>query len=423
MLDKYTIGKAKRISPEAPVAVVSVTKEEVRPGGAGNVTLNLVSLGAQVIMIGRVGNDDSGDQLTKILSDEGVDVRGIVRQENLITPVKNRIIAENQQVVRVDFESIVPLPEMLEQQMIEMLPELFVGVEVVAISDYGKGLLTRTLLAAIIEHARKMGISVIADPKGIEFSKYAGATILKPNKTEAYAAANLPLDTPIDFVAARILQTCDIQVLMVTRSEEGISLFHKDGHVEDFPVSKREVRDVTGAGDTVLAVQACALANQLSLAEAVQLSNIAAGIAIEHFGCARVTLAELARRLLESNVVNKIFDEDHLFAVQHALAGRKWRFLSISSMLGLTSKIFTTIKQLASTEDWDLVVYVREQDPDPEFISILATLSDIDFIILKNQSLHHFTSNLQPNEIFTLDEQNGLLSLANFDLLDLVPVV
>lgn len=423
MLDKYTIGKAKRISPEAPVAVVSVTKEEVRPGGAGNVTLNLVSLGAQVIMIGRVGNDNSGDQLTKILSDEGVDVRGIVRQENLITPVKNRIIAENQQVVRVDFESIVPLPEMLEQQMIEMLPELFVGVEVVAISDYGKGLLTRTLLAAIIEHARKMGISVIADPKGIEFSKYAGATILKPNKTEAYAAANLPLDTPIDFVAARILQTCDIQVLMITRSEEGISLFHRDGHVEDFPVSKREVRDVTGAGDTVLAVQACALANQLSLAEAVQLSNIAAGIAIEHFGCARVTLAELARRLLESNVVNKIFDEDHLFAVQHALAGRKWRFLSISSMLGLTSKIFTTIKQLASTEDWDLVVYVREQDPDPEFISILATLSDIDFIILKNQSLHHFTSNLQPNEIFTLDEQNGLLSLANFDLLDLMPVV
>ena len=157
LLDTYTIGKARRISPEAPVAVLHVQREEHRPGGAGNVVLNLISMGCEVAAIGRVGHDAGGEILLKSLRDEKVDARGMVHQSAYPTPVKNRIIADNQQIVRVDHEQIISIPELLEQQVIDALPELLKGVKVIAISDYGKGFLTRTLLSAVIEQGRLQG--------------------------------------------------------------------------------------------------------------------------------------------------------------------------------------------------------------------------------------------------------------------------
>ena len=224
LLDTYTIGKARRISPEAPVAVVHVQKEEHRPGGAGNVVLNLRSMGCEVVAIGRMGQDHYGTLLLNILGEEQVNIDGMVVQGGYPTPVKNRIIAENQQIVRIDHELLTPLPEYLEQQIIDSLPRLMEGVKVIAISDYGKGFLTRTLLNALIEKARENGIPVIADPKGIDFSKYNGSTILKPNLSEAYAAAGLPMEAPLEQVAAKVLNNTQIDILMITRSEAGISL-------------------------------------------------------------------------------------------------------------------------------------------------------------------------------------------------------
>lgn len=402
MLDTYTVGKAKRISPEAPVAVVQVQRSEHRPGGSGNVILNLISLGAQVVALGRVGRDAHGAILKDCFVKENVELLGIVEQEGYQTPIKNRIIADNQQMLRIDHESISPLPEMLEQEICEKLPILMEGVDIVAISDYGKGFLSRSLLSALIEAARSMNIPVISDPKGIDFSKYCGSTIIKPNLSEAYSAANLPTDAPLDMAAEKVLRLTQADVLMITRSEHGISLFYKEGCREDFPVQIREVKDVTGAGDTVLAVLAYAIASELTLAEATQLANVAAGIAIEHMGCARVTLGDLARRLLLFDVENKVFDGEHIFALKQALETKKYAVLSVSGERGLTSDIFNAIRKISANSD--LIVFVRDENPDPQFVNILAALHDVNFIFVCSNSLQNLCEQISPHQAYTLND-------------------
>lgn len=407
LLDTYTIGKARRISPEAPVAIVHVQREEHRLGGAGNVLLNIVSMGCDVVAVGRVGNDLAGDRLLKAFEVDEIDRRGIMIQNDYPTPIKNRVIADNQQIVRVDHEEIIPLPEELENKVIAALPMLMQGVKVIAISDYGKGFLTKKLLRAIIDAGCERKIPVIADPKGVEFEKYARCTILKPNLSEAYAAANVSRDAPLEQVAGKVLHMSQADMLMITRSEEGISLFYRNGQRQDFPVRAREVKDVTGAGDTVLGMLTCAIANGLSVGEAIQLSNVAAGIAIERVGCARVSLSDLARRLLEQDVVNKVFDQEHLFALQQALQGRKFALLGLSGEEGLSPKLFTALRQLGTRLEWDLLVYVKDKLPDQEFVNLLASLHDVDFILVQGESLRHLCNRISPDEVY--DFQNGLL--------------
>lgn len=407
LLDTYTIGKAQRISPEAPVAIVHVQREEHRLGGAGNVLLNLVSMGCDVVAIGRIGDDRAGERLLNALDQEGIDRRGIFIQKHYPTPIKNRVIADNQQVVRVDHEQIIPLTAELEQQVMEKFPELLEEVKIVAVSDYGKGMLSRRLLRFVMARCSERDIPVIVDPKGIEFDKYAGATILKPNLSEAYAAAGLPRTADLNEVAAKGLQLSQAKMFMVTRSEEGISLFSQKGNREDFPVHAREVKDVTGAGDTVLGMLACAMANGLTVAEAAQLSNIAAGIAIEKLGCARVALSDLARRLLEQDVSSKIFDQEHLFALKQVLQGRKFALLGLSSQEGLTPKLFHTLRHLDQRPDWDLLVFIKDQQFDEEFISLLASLHEVDFILIHGENLRSLCDQIAPHEIY--DFQNGKL--------------
>jgi D-glycero-beta-D-manno-heptose-7-phosphate kinase len=403
-LDSYTIGRARRISPEAPVVVVQAQREEHRPGGTGNVILNLVSMGCHVKAMGRVGCDAAGSLVLQSLQDQAVDTCGIVRETGYATPVKNRVIADNQQIVRIDHEKITPLPELLEQQVIDLLPQALNEVKVIAISDYGKGFLSRPLLEALILQGKLKGIPIIADPKGCDFTKYRGSTIIKPNLSEAFTASGLPPEAPLEHVAACVLEHSQSEALMLTRSEAGISLFHREGTRQDFPVRIREVKDVTGAGDTVLAMTACAIGNGLSLSEAAQLSNIAAGLAIERFGCARISLAELARRLLEHDVMNKIFDEEHLYALQKALFGRKFAILGLSGHQGMTSKIFTNLRLLSQNQEQDLLVFIKDAQPSEEFISLLASLQEVNFILLNSASLQRLCLLAAPDAVY---EVNG----------------
>jgi D-beta-D-heptose 7-phosphate kinase/D-beta-D-heptose 1-phosphate adenosyltransferase len=423
MLDNYTIGKARRISPEAPVAVVSVTRQESRPGGAGNVVLNLISLGASVVALGRVGCDAAGESIKSLLGRESVDTGGIYAQENYPTPVKNRIIADNQQIVRIDFEDAVPLSEAIEAKIIKDLPHLMQTVSTVAISDYGKGFLSKKLLKAIIDEARKREIPVITDPKGLDFSKYSGTTMIKPNLSEAYAAAGLPPETPLDAAAVKILQAANADILMVTRSEQGLSLFYRGGDRRDFPVRVREVKDVTGAGDTVLAMLTCAVANGLSMDESAQLSNIAAGIAIERFGCARVTLSDLARRLLEFDVTNKIFDEDHLFALKAALQDRNYTILSVPSDQGMTSSIFTAIHRLGQEPNSDLILFLEDADINDPFVHLLASLNTVKFIIVHEPSLVSLCESLPPKALYRVNENTFKQVATISDMIDELNVV
>ncbi len=405
MLDTYTTGKVKRISPEAPVSVLHVQKEESRPGGAGNVVLNLVSLGAKVIAVGRIGYDLAGEQLRDSLESEGVDTDNIFLQKGYKTPVKNRLIADAQQVLRVDFETVSSLSESVEEQVLERLSAVLDKVNIVAISDYGKGFLSRSLLKKIIEMSKEKEISVIVDPKGDDFSKYHGATVIKPNLTEAYAAAKLPVEENLENVASNILKNCGSEMLLITRSEAGISLFNSLGQRVDFPVRSKEVKDVTGAGDTVLAMISVALANKLDIRYGAQLANIAAGMAIERLGCARINISEMAERLLEYDVENKIFDEEHLYALQQALKGKRYSVLGIDSTQGMSTTLFRSLRKLASRDsERKLIVYVRNNDPDEEFVSLLSSLAEVDFIVLKCESLKNLCEIIHPHQVFVIEE-------------------
>lgn len=403
ILDSYTIGKVRRISPEAPVPVVHVKQQEHRAGGAGNVILNLISLGAKVVPVGRIGVDFAAAMIKEIFLSEGLSLEGVFVEDDFPTPVKNRIIADGQQIVRIDTETNKPLSKVLEEKIIELLPALLKDVSVVAISDYGKGFLTHRLLAAVIQNAKACNIAVIADPKGVDFSKYRGSTILKPNLLEAYAAVNMPHETCINVIAAKVLEASQAETLLITRSEEGISIFHKNGDREDFPVQIREVKDVTGAGDTVLAMLAYAVANRLSFSEAAQLSNLAAGVAIEKFGCARVALSDVARYLLQIDNNNKVFDPYHLFALQHALKGRKTAMINLCAGAGFTSTMLKHIIKIGCREEIDLLINLQELPRDESFIEILKSFKDIDYILLPGKKAHELIEEISFAEIYTIE--------------------
>lgn len=395
MLDTYTIGKARRISPEAPVAVIEVKSSEERPGGAGNTILNLISLGASVVALSRVGQDQAGKTLLKALQKENVDISGIVEEEHFPTPVKNRIIADNQQIVRVDHETIIPINKDVEEKLLKQLPSLLDGVEAVALSDYGKGFLSEAILKELISLARARGIFIIADPKGNDFSRYHNVNLLKPNAKEAFEASHSA--ATLDDAALRIFDKTGVDYVMVTRSEEGISLFEKNQPRQDFPVVAKQVKDVTGAGDTVLAMLTLAIANGLPLPIAIQFSNVAAGIAIEQFGCARITLPELAKRLLEIDVSNKVFDSDHLHALQAALADQPCSLVFIESPP--TTTLIHHLAQHKKTTGRAIVAsYLNPLDE--ETLGMLKALQPIDYILLNTDldKIHsHFPGILQFN--------------------------
>jgi len=403
LLDTYTTGDASRISPEAPVAVVRVGDVSHRPGGAGNVALNLVSLGLNVITLGRLGADDSGSRLKNDLEREGIDTVGLLTQEDYKTPIKNRIIASNQQMVRIDYEELTPISEKLENEIVLKLPFLLQEVEVVAISDYGKGFLSRELLGALIAEARQRKIPVVVDPKGADFSKYAHATLIKPNYKEAVAASGLEEGTDLDLIGQTVLQRSMCGELVVTRSDQGISYFPQKGTREDYPVKIRQVKDVTGAGDTVLAVLTFAMAHQFPRDMACRLSNIAAGLAVEVLGCARVTLQELAQRLLQEDVENKVFDDDHLYALQEVLKGRGLTLLGLEEDTHLSPELLKTIRSLSVTNR-DLMIYLRDGAPCEELVHILTSLKDVDYIIHNHESFRKLCQMIQPCDVYVFGQ-------------------
>ncbi len=400
--DTYITGRVKRISPEAPVPVLEVLKQESRPGGAGNVVLNLAAIGAHVFAIGRMGHDAEGQQLKCRLEADGVDVSAFVIQPAYQTPVKHRFIADSQQLLRVDFETVDPLPRELEEAVLLQLPSMIQRSQIVAISDYGKGFLTRHLISQTIEMAKKAGVPVIVDPKGLDFTKYRHATVLKPNASEAYAAANMASSSSLDAVAQHLLDLSQVDKLLITRSEAGMSLFESGKARKDFPVRSREVKDVTGAGDTVLSFICLALANGLNVDEAAQLANIAACISVERLGCVQVTLAQLAQRLFEMNRDMKIFDESHSYALRHILKDKSYSLLILQHGQSVTNALLRAVKQLSSAEQ-QLMVYINDAHPTDEFVHLLASLNEVDMIILQGESLKNLCGIMNPYEMYCLE--------------------
>ncbi|MDO9308082.1 MAG: D-glycero-beta-D-manno-heptose-7-phosphate kinase [Deltaproteobacteria bacterium] len=295
MLDEYLWGKAERISPEAPVQVVDVLREELRLGGAGNVVNNLVALGAQVAVCSVIGDDQNGWSLLKEFGRRNVATDAIFLDPGRRTSRKTRVVAANQQIVRIDRESREALPAAFEKQICDWIAAHISEFKVIVLSDYSKGVLTPAVIAAIVSLAAETGIAVLVDPKGNDYVRYSGATLLTPNRKEAEAASGIAIRDAASLTQAAnaIMETVGLRHLLITRSEEGMSLFSKGKEVVHIPTVAREVFDVSGAGDTVLAALAVGIASGCGMAEAAKLANVAAGIAVGKLGTSIVTPQEI----------------------------------------------------------------------------------------------------------------------------------
>ncbi len=292
MLDRYWFGDVSRISPEAPVPVVKVERSEERPGGAANVARNAAALGAQVSLLALVGNDEPGVSLRKLVEDGGIDASLYV-DEAITTTVKLRVIGRQQQLLRIDFEN-PPSHEVLLAKLSEFEKRL-PSCDAVLFSDYGKGGLKH--ISEMIRLARAAGKVVLVDPKGDDYSIYSGATLITPNRSEMReVVGRWKDDAELESKAVALREKLDLQALLVTRSEEGMSLFHAGGAIHEKAVA-REVYDVSGAGDTVIATLAVMLACGAPWAEAIHVANMAAGVVVGKLGTAVCSREELEAAL------------------------------------------------------------------------------------------------------------------------------
>jgi D-glycero-beta-D-manno-heptose-7-phosphate kinase len=295
MLDHFVVGRVERISPEAPVPVVAFDSEEYRLGGAANVAHNLRAMGARVRMVGLVGTDPDGARLRAALDDAGISADTLVEDAGRRTTRKLRVVTtRNQQVARIDYEHDRAIDGEVEQRLIEALRKAVDSADVVLISDYQKGVVTPATAHAAIEHARRLRIMSLVDPKVPHIDDYAGASVITPNHHEAEAVTLMRIRTSDDARAAahRFRTRARCESVLITRGEHGMWLL-AGNEEHDLPAEAREVSDVTGAGDTVIAAMALALAAGASLVDAARLANCAAGLAVSRFGPAAISADDL----------------------------------------------------------------------------------------------------------------------------------
>ena len=288
MLDRYWFGDAERISPEAPVPVVRITRTEERLGGAANVARNIASIGARSTLLSVVGDDEPGHRIEALLKSASIEPK-LEFDASLATTVKLRVVARQQQMVRCDFEAI-PAEESLLRHL-DSFRSLLEETNALVLSDYGKGGLSH--IAQMIEAARTKGFPILIDPKGDDYSRYEGATVLTPNRAELRQVVGpWKNETELTMKAQALRAKLSLDYLLLTRSEEGMTLYKRDGQI-NVPAQAREVFDVSGAGDTVIAILSAMLATGMPIEDAVRIANQAGGIVVGKLGTAAVSYEEL----------------------------------------------------------------------------------------------------------------------------------
>ncbi len=299
MLDEYLWGEVDRISPEAPVQVVSIKNEDYAMGGAGNVVHNIVALGAKVTAVGVIGTGRNGEILLNKFKELGIDTTGIIQEPGMPTTQKTRVIASHQHVLRIDRETDKTISDSTIDKITRFIEDNIAHVDVVLISDYGKGLITKRLLSGVISAAQNHKKVTIADPKGLDFSKYSGVSLLTPNKKEAALASGIEIVDESTLLKAgnKILQTVGLDKLLITCGKDGMVLFDQNKEPYKVRAKARQVYDVSGAGDTVLSVFGLAIASGTSFKDAMSIANTAAGIVVGKVGTATISGQELATAL------------------------------------------------------------------------------------------------------------------------------
>jgi D-beta-D-heptose 7-phosphate kinase/D-beta-D-heptose 1-phosphate adenosyltransferase len=311
MLDRFVYGQVDRVSAEAPVQIIHVSEQRQMLGGVGNVGCNVEALGARAVVIGVTGDDDTAKQILALAEAEKRLEPRLIVEPGRPSTVKTRFIADSQQLLRADEESTAPISDETARRVVAALREELADTDVLVISDYMKGLLTDDLLRTAIDAARAAGVPVIADPKRHDFEAYAGVTLLKPNRAELAQAARMPCteDAEVEDAAREVMRSCGIDAMLVSRSERGMSLLLADAKPLHLPGRALEVFDVSGAGDTVVATTAVALAAGADLVAAARIANVAGGIVVGKLGTASVSREELLadmRPLDDESPVNKV---------------------------------------------------------------------------------------------------------------------
>ena len=391
MLDRYWHGGTKRISPEAPVPVVNVNQIQDKPGGAANVALNLAVLGCQVTLLGITGNDEAGSKLKQLLEQQNVDCR-ILREENIPTITKLRVLSQHQQLIRMDFEEDLIHSDLNQlQQSFESLVHDF---DVVLFSDYGKGTLSN--IQNLIQHCKLKNKFVIVDPKGNDFAKYQEANLITPNNSEFEAiVGSASNDSIVEEKAKNIIDEYNLSALLVTRGEHGMSLIAPDETVKHIQAKAKEVFDVTGAGDTVISVLSAAYAAGMSLEDAAELSNIAAGIVVGKLGTATVTESELRLALKENQGHDQgVVSESQLMDCVKDAKARGERVVMTNGCFDILHAGHVSYLEQARQLGDRLIVAVNDDNsvkrlkgearpivPLEQRMAVLAGLSSVDWVV------------------------------------------
>ena len=399
MLDEYLWGEVDRISPEAPVQVVSIKKEGYALGGAGNVVNNAVALGAKVSVAGVIGTGRNGQLLRDKFNELGVDTSGIVEEPERRTTQKTRIIASHQHVLRIDRETDTGISDATLEQISRFIEDKIPQVDVVLVSDYGKGLITQKLLSRLTASAQKHRKMSIVDPKGLDFSKYAGTSLLTPNKKEAALASGVEIvdESTLERSAGKILKDVGLERLLITCGKEGMVLFQKNRAPFRVRAEARQVYDVSGAGDTVLAVFGLAMASGASVHTAVAAANTAAGIVVGKVGTATVSKEELDSALKsdEPGRPAKFKRLSDLPALMEELRKKGHRVVLTNGCFDLLHaghiRLFSASKQMG-----DILIVAIDDDESvknlkgsgrpvigaEERVRILSALDSVDYVVV-----------------------------------------
>jgi len=414
MIDQYLWGSCDRVSPEAPVPIINITQDSEVLGGAGNVVHNLKKLGAQVDVFSVIGDCKTSIELDSLLKKIDIDTKYLIIQKNRIVSKKSRIIASQQQVVRYDHESSDDIDNQSEDALMANLQNTIHNYEIILLSDYGKGVLTNKVTKNIIQLAKQNDIKVLVDPKGNDYSKYKGAYLLTPNKKEASEATKINIKDKASLLkAASILKTeFNLSISLITMSEQGIAIYDDAFRVK--PTITKEVFDVTGAGDTVLSSLGFAIACNSNIDEAVEFSNLAAGVVVSKIGSATATLNEIIEH--ESSL-NKSTSDKHIknlneiaqLSVELKAKNRKIvftngcfdilhlghiKYLEKAKSLGDTLIIGLNSDRSVSTLKGD----ARPINPQNDRAYILAAIEVVDHVVIFDEDTpYNLIKKIQPN--------------------------
>jgi len=398
MIDHYLWGGCERISPEAPVQVVDIARETTVLGGAGNVINNLVTLGSDVSVAGVIGDDENGQELRSMLSHIGIDIQGLVEQKGRKTSKKSRIIASNQQILRYDKESKDSIDTQSVESLIRYVDQNVSQCDIVILSDYGKGVITDQVAQGIIQSAKTAGKKVLVDPKGKDYRKYRGAYLLTPNKKEASEATGILIkdENSLHEALLALKTTCALECSMITLSEDGIAIY--DENMRRFPTVAKEVYDVTGAGDTVIASLSYALACGYNIDEAAPFANHAAAVVVGKIGSATVTLDEI--EVYESSLHQS--SSDAHIKTQSEIADIVSRLKKEGKKIVFTNGCFDIlhvghVKYLQEAKSYGDILIIglnsdssvrelkgpsRPVNPEDDRAYILAALEAVDYVVM-----------------------------------------